>query len=110
MDTINYQNKRKSLLDQMAGIERMREGRLSEEYRERVVDGQTIRNGPYYKHQLWKNGKNVSRRVPAEEAQRLREGIEGMDHFKRLCEDFAQTTVEMTRQLESASDAKKNSK
>jgi len=79
MNTIDYQNKRKTLLDQMAEIERMREGRLSEEYRERVVDGQTIRNGPYYKHQLWKDGKNVSRRVPAEEAQRLREGIEGMD-------------------------------
>jgi len=109
MNMKNYQAKREELLNQMGSIERMREGRLSEEYRERVVDGQTLRNGPYYKHQQWKDGKNVSRRVKAEEAERLREGIEGMDQFKRLCEDYAQTTVAMTEQMEGQSDAKKNS-
>lgn len=110
MDMNDYQAKRKELLDQMEGIDRMHEGRLSEEYRERVVDGQTLRNGPYYKHQQWKGGKNVSRRVKADEAERLREGIEGMDQFKRLCEDYARTTVAMTEHMEGQSDAKKNSK
>lgn len=110
MNTNNYQAKRKELLDRMEGIDRMHEGRLSEEYRERVVDGQTLRNGPYYKHQQWKDGKNVSRRVKADEAERLREGIEGMDQFKRLCEDYARTTVAMTEQMEGQSEAKKNSK
>lgn len=109
MNTTDYQAKRKELLDQMEGIDRMHEGRLSEEYRERVVDGQTIRNGPYYKHQQWKDGKNVSRRVKAEEAERLREGIEGMDQFKRLCGDYARTTVAMTEEMEGQCDAKKNS-
>lgn len=110
MNINQYQTKRKELLDHMEGIDRMREGRLSEEYRERVVDGRTIRNGPYYKHQQWKDGKNVSRRVKADEAERLREGIEGMDEFKRLCEDYARTTVAMTEQMEGQSDSKKNSK
>jgi len=109
MNMNDYEAKRKELLEQMEGIDRMHEGRLSEEYRERVVDGQTIRNGPYYKHQQWKDGKNVSKRVKAQEAWRLREGIEGMDQFKRLCEDYAQTTVAMTKQMESRDDAKKNS-
>lgn len=110
MNTNDYQAKRKELLDQMEGIDRMHEGRLSEEYRERVVDGRTLQNGPYYKHQQWKDGKNVSRRVKADEAERLREGIEGMDQFKRLCEDYARTTVAMTEQMEGQSEAKKNSK
>jgi hypothetical protein len=106
----DYQAKRKELLDQMEGIDRMHEGRLSEEYRERVVDGQRLRNGPYYKHQQWKGGKNVSRRVKADEAERLREGIEGMDQFKRICEDYARTTVAMTEHMEGQGDGKKNSK
>lgn len=110
MNTNDYQAKRKELLDRMEGIDRMHEGRLSEEYRERVVDGRTLQNGPYYKHQQWKDGKNVSRRVKADEAERLREGIEGMDQFKRLCEDYARTTVAMTEQMEGQSEAKKNSK
>ena len=110
MNIHDYQAKRKELLDQMEGIDRMHEGRLSEEYRERVVDGQRLRNGPYYKHQQWKGGKNVSRRVKAEEAERLREGIEGMDQFKRICEDYARTTVAMTEHMEGQGDGKKNSK
>jgi len=73
------------------------------------VDGQTIRNGPCFKHQQWKDGKNVSRRVNADEAERLREDIEGMDQFKRLCEDYARTTAAMTERMEEQSDAKKNS-
>ncbi len=88
----------------------MHEGRLSEEYRECTVDGQTIRNGPYYKHQQWKGGKNVSRRVKADEAERLRVGIEGMDQFKRLCEDYVRTRVAMTEDIESQCDAKQNFK
>lgn len=112
MNITDYKAKRKKLLDQMDGIDQMHEGRLSEEYRERIVDGRTIRNGPYYKHQQWKDGKNVSRRVKADEAERLRLGIEGMDRFKQLCQDYAQTTVAMTEQMEKSSeaDAKKNSK
>lgn len=110
MNITDYKTKRKKLLDQMEGIDRMHEGRLSEEYRERVVDGRTLCNGPYYKHQQWKDGKNKSRRVKADEAERLREGIEGMDQFKRLCEDYAQTTVAMTEHMEGQSDAKKNFK
>lgn len=108
MNTNQYQRKRKELLDQIAGIERMRKGRLSEEYRERVVDGQVRRSGPYFKHQQWKNGKNVSKRVKGEKAERLKEGISGMDRFKRLCEDYAETTVAMTEHLEDQSNSKKN--
>lgn len=97
------------MLTQIAEIDRMRKGRLSEEYRERMVDGEVHQTGPYFKHQEWKNGKNVSRRVKAEEAGPLREGIAQMDRFRRLCEDYADTTVAMTEHLEKQDGGKKNS-
>lgn len=109
MDITDYQTKRKELLDQISGINRMCKGRLTEEYRERVVNGETRRTGPYFKHQQWKDGKNVSKRVKGEEAERLREGISEMDRFRHLCNDYAETTVAMTECLENRNESKKNS-
>lgn len=109
MNIQQFQNKREELLTEIGSIDRMHKGRLSEEYRERVVDGQLHRSGPYFKHQQWENGKNVSRRVKPEEVQSLREGIAQMDRFKRLCEDYSETTVAMTEELHKQHDSKKNS-
>ena len=107
----NIQTKRESLLKQMGQIDTMRSGHLSEEYRERHVNGQTIRLGPYYKHQLWEDGRNKSRRVKAEEVDSLREGIRGLDRFKQLSDDYIKATVELTEQRSTGeSDAKKNSR
>ncbi len=104
-----YQTKREQLLNEMGKITRMHRGRLSEEYRDREIDGEKKRLGPYYKHQQWSAGKNVSRRVNSEEAQRLREGIEGMDHFKKLSDEYIEATVAMTEQERDEEDSKKNS-
>jgi len=102
--------KRQSLLKQMGEIDTMHRGRLSEEYRERQQNGETIRLGPYYKYQEWKDGRNKSRRIKAEEVEALREGIEGMDKFKALSADYIGTTVELTeRRDEGETDSKKNS-
>jgi len=109
MNIQQLQTKRKELLDQIGAIERMHKGRLSEEYRERMVDGRIHRTGPYFKHQQWEKGKNLSRRVKGDEAQRLREGIAEMDRFKHLCDDYAETTVAMTEELEKQHESKKNS-
>ena len=103
--------KRQSLLEQMGEIDTMHRGRLSEEYRERNENGQTVRRGPYYKYQEWTNGRNKSRRVKADEVEALREGISGMDKFKELAADYIDTTVELTEQRDGeAEDSKKNSK
>ena len=84
----------------------MRMGCLSEEYRERAVDGRIRRTGPYFKHQQWEKGKNLSMRVKGAKAERLREGIRAMGRFKRLCQDYAETTVAMTEHLEDQGDSK----
>ena len=105
------QAKRESLLNQMGEIDTMHRGRLSEEYRERHENGQTVRLGPYYKYQEWVDGRNKSRRVKADEVEALREGISGMDAFKQLADDYIATTIELTEQRDhQGADSKKNSK
>jgi hypothetical protein len=95
----------------MGEIDTMHRGRLSEEYRERHENGQTVRLGPYYKYQEWVDGRNKSRRVKADEVEALREGISGMDTFKQLAADYIDTTVQLTEQRDNQSaDSKKNSR
>lgn len=77
----------------MGEIETMSRGNLSEEYRERHVNGKTVQRGPYYKYQVWEDGRNKSRRVKADEAQQLRQGIEGLDKFKELSGEYIDATI-----------------
>ena len=63
--------------------------------------------GPYYKHQVWENGQNRTRRVRKEEADALAQAIEGRQQFEKLAGQFVDTTVAMTR-AQSSSASKKN--
>jgi hypothetical protein len=51
----------------------MQSGSLAEEWRERPgPPGEPpVRLGPYFKHQAWHDGRNVSRRVPAAGAENI---------------------------------------
>jgi len=91
----------------MSLIERMEFGSLAEEYREVAgTGGERVRNGPYFKHQKWEEGRNRSRRVPAEEAKALREAVEGRQRFESLSAEFIELTVASTRRDDPS---KKNS-
>ncbi len=81
----------------MARIDCMEKGRLSEEYRERHKDGEKIRLGPYYKHQRWEDGHNVSRRVPTVEVEGLRKAVDGYHRFEELAKEYCELTIGMTR-------------
>ncbi len=95
---------RRSLLDQIAAISTMQPGTLAEEWRERPdpEGGGVLRLGPYYKHQVWKDGRNVSRRVPADEAVLLREDIDNATLFEQLTDELARLNIEHTFALRSA--------
>lgn len=101
---MNYQDKRKSLLDQMAQIDRMEKGTLTAEYRDVNVAGKTKRMGPYFKHQCWEKGRNISKRVSVKESEALISAVDGYHKFKALSEEYVNTTLEMTRK---ASGSKK---
>ena len=95
---------RRSLVDQIAAISTMQPGTLAEEWRERPDSEGTgvVRLGPYFKHQVWKDGRNVSRRVPAEEAALLREDIDNAKRFEQLTEELARLNIEHTLALRRA--------
>lgn len=98
---------RQALLDQIASITTMRPGSLAEEYREHPAVGGhgTVRHGPYYKHQLWQDGRNVSRRVPVAEAATLKLDIENARCFRQLTDELAQLNIEYTLTLRATEDA-----
>ncbi len=95
---------RQTLLDQIAAITTMLPGTLAEEYREHPSpDGRGIvRLGPYFKHQVWQDGRNVSRRIPAAEAVSLKLDIEEAKRFHQLTDQLAQFNMEHTFALRAA--------
>jgi hypothetical protein len=97
---------RQDLLDQIASITTMRLGTLAEEYREHPSpDGGTVRLGPYFKHQVWQDGRNVSRRVPVAEAATLKLDTEEAKRFHQLTEQLAQLNIQHTIALRTAEAA-----
>lgn len=63
------------------------------------------RLGPYDEHQAWKGGRNVSRRVPADEAVLLREDTENAKRFEPLADERAHLNIEHTLALRRARDS-----
>lgn len=103
---MNTNRRRTQILKEMANIDRMEKGRLTEEYRERVEGGKTIRTGPYFKYQRWEDGHNVSKRVPVTQAGQLRTDVEQYHRFESLAKEYAEITIARTR-ARSTPDSKK---
>jgi len=99
-------HKRQRLLQQMEQIHRMERGSVQAETRPSQRDPNQER-GPYFKHQIWEDGQNKTRRIPADQADALAQAIEGRKEFEKLAEEFVDATVAMTR-ADSPSYSKKN--
>ena len=54
-------------------------------------------SGPYYNLQFSENGKHVSRYVPQDQVDDLRQAIDGYRQFTRLSDQYAQLVIERTR-------------
>ena len=104
--SLNYPQERHHLLQQMAQLDTMEYGSLKAEYRPAEPGQSSEPLGPYFKHQVWQQGRNLSRRVPTEQAPALAKAIANRQTFEKLAGDYIGLTVEHTRQ----GDAKKNSK
>lgn len=99
-------HKREQILQQMQQIHRMEHGSIHAEKRASKKDPAEER-GPYYKHQVWENGGNHTRRVPQDQAAALTDAIEGRKKFEALADEFIEATVAMTRSV-SSPESKKN--
>lgn len=89
-----------SLLHEIAQIQRLERGTLS-------VIGQGP-DGPYYNHQCYEEGRNVSRYVPQEQVAQVQEGIDGYHRFQTLAQQYVQLMVEKTRAEREAGSKKKH--
>jgi Family of unknown function (DUF6788) len=102
----SHTHKREQILQQMEQIQRMEHGSLRGDTRPSLRHPGQER-GPYFKHQVWEKGQNVTRSVPADKAAALAEAIAGRKQFETLAEQFIDVTVQMTR-ADSSPASKKN--
>jgi hypothetical protein len=77
------------LLHQIAGIQRMEPGKL-------CVMGQG-KAGPYYNLQCREQGRPVSRYVPRDQVDTVRQNTENYRTFQALVERYAQAIIAQTR-------------
>jgi len=91
--------RRSQILNEMQSITRMERGKLCAQSR-----------GPgtpaFYKLQVWHEGKNATRYVPADEVPALKEALAGHQRFQELAAEFADLTITQTREA-TVEDAKK---
>ena len=99
--------RRDEILKEMAEIDRMQRGRLSEQFFKVNKDGQEIIRGPYYVLQRWSGGKNVGERVPASDVDSVQSAIDGHKRFEKLTQEFAEVTERLTREARQGQEIKK---
>lgn len=89
-----------SLLQQIAQIQHLDRGTVS-----------VLRKGPqgpYYNHQCYENGRNVSRYVPPEQVSQLKAAIEGYHQVQELMAQYVQLMVQRSRAERAGGAKKKN--
>jgi hypothetical protein len=79
----------------MAALESMEQGSLKTEYRHQPSE---TKSGPYFEHQVWRDGVNVSKRISPEDASTLAVAIANRQKFETLAAKFIGLTVSHTRQ------------
>ena len=96
--SMNTHTDAQSLLQQIAQIQHMERGKLC-----------IIRQGPqgpYYSHQTWENGKNLSHYVAQDQVPALQQAIAGYEQFESLTQQYARLIIDKTR-AELATGSKK---
>jgi len=103
----SIQQERSRILEQMAQIDRMIRGHVSEQTFQVKRGGQIITQGPYFLLQRRENGKNNCQRVGAEELEAIVAGVQGHARFQKLAERYATLTEQLTWDQQAAGVKKK---
>jgi hypothetical protein len=107
MITLTLQQERARILEQIAQIDQMIRGHLSQQTYQLQRQGQTVTQGPYYLLQRRENGKNNCQRVSGAELQVIVQGVEAHKRFTALTERYAALTERMTWQKQTPEIKKK---
>lgn len=104
----SLQAQREQVLRQLAQLDTMEYGSLRTEHRPASGGGTT---GPYFQHQVWEHGKNLSQRIPAAEAPALQSALANRQRAEALAEEYIALTVQLTRRRgDDETGAKKNAR
>ena len=103
----SLQQERARILDQMAQIDRMIRGHVSQQTFQVQRGGQTVTQGPYYLLQRRENGQNNCQRVGADELEFIAEAVHGHALFQQLAQRYAALTEQMTWDQQAAQIKKK---
>ena len=107
MITLTLQQERARILEQIAEMDEMIRGHVSQQTYRLQRHGQTVTQGPYYLLQRRENGKNNCQRVSADELQAVTAGVETHKRFTALTERYAALTEQMTWQNQTPDIKKK---
>ena len=103
----SVQQERSRILEQMAQIDRMIRGHVSQQTFQVKRGGQTFAQGPYFLLQRRENGKNNCQRVGIEELDAIVAGVEAYQRFQKLAERYARLTEQLTWEQQAAGVKKK---
>jgi uncharacterized protein DUF6788 len=107
MTSPSPQQQRDQILQQIAQIDSMIRGHLSEQNLKTKRASGTASYGPYYTLQRHENGTNNCQRIAAEELQFISEGVLGHARFMELTRRYAELTEQLTWERQSAPIKKK---
>ena len=96
MINLSIQQERSRILEEMARIDTMIRGHVSEQTYAAQRGGRTISQGPYFLLQRRENGKNNCQRVGADELEAIVAGVESYARFQKLAARYALLTEQMT--------------
>ncbi len=103
----SIQQERSRILEQMAQIDRMIRGHVSQQTFHVQRGSQTLTQGPYFLLQRRENGKNNCQRVGPEELDAIVAGVEAYQRFQKLAERYALLTEQLTWEQQAAGVKKK---
>ncbi len=104
-------SRREEILNQIAGITNLRRGQLSEQYYKRTnKDGKVSKAGPYYVWQAWIQNEKRSRRIKKSDVEEVRRDTQNYQKLKKLFDDLAAVTEEITLRDKGATSKKKSKK
>jgi len=96
MITPSLQQERSRILEEMARIDQMIRGHLSEQTFRVQRGGHAVTQGPYFLLQRREKGKNNCQRVGTDEVEAIVAGVQGYARFQKLAQRYAALTEQMT--------------
>ena len=90
------QQERSRILEQMAQIDHMIRGHVSQQIYHKKRGDQIVTQGPYFLLQRRENGKNNCQRIGTEELDAILASVEAYARFQKLAERYALLTEQMT--------------